>query len=58
MKGNNELHLCLTEMTVALQLYVDHLMPHAGAIVTSVKEGEDKFEFVVCLTDKKDEKAT
>ena len=48
MEGKNELRLCHAEMIVALQLYVDHLIPAAGAKVESIKEGDN--EFIIKLT--------
>lgn len=49
MEGKNELRLCPAEMKAALQIYVDHLMPTAGAKVESVEQRNN--EFVVKLTE-------
>lgn len=49
MEGNNELRLCQAEMKVALQMYVNHLMPNAETVVESVEENSNDHDFIVKL---------
>ena len=43
MEGTNELRLCEAEMIVALQIYVDYIMPNAQAKVKSVDKNDNSF---------------
>lgn len=51
MNGNNKLILCLGEMVVAVQLYIDQLMPNASVQVKEVSEKDNKI-FVIELAGK------